>query len=70
MRELIEEMPESHYGFWTVLGFHKVDKHGDARWFCRCELCGEIYSVKGFTLRNGRSTKCRPCADRMRSNGR
>jgi len=61
---MINERPGKTYGNWTVLKFDKVDLYGDARWFCRCEICGEIRSVKGYTLRNGTSTKCRRCADK------
>lgn len=69
MKKIIQEKSNEHYCFWTVLSFHKIDKHGDARWFCRCEICGDIYSVKGFTLRNGQSTKCKKCARRRYGRG-
>ena len=58
---IIQEKENTKYGFWTVLEFDRVDEHHDARWLCRCELCGEIHSVRGFTLRNGKSTHCRFC---------
>lgn len=70
MNMFINERPGNRYGHWQVLKFHKIDSHGDARWFCKCELCGGIHSVKGFTLRNGQSTKCMCCAIRKRLNGR
>lgn len=57
--EIIHEQTGRHYSHWTVLGFHEVDKHNDARWWCKCELCGRVYSVRGFVLRNGTSTRCR-----------
>lgn len=69
-KNIIYEETGKRYGNWNVLEFHKIDKHRDARYWCQCEICGEIYSVKGYTLRNGQSTKCRPCAKRMRLNGR
>lgn len=62
----IDEKLGARYDNWTVLEFHKIDNHNDARWFCKCELCGDIYSVRGFTLRNGQSTKCKRCARRRR----
>ena len=62
----INEKIGSRYGSWMVLKFHKISSHGDARWWCRCELCGQIVSVNGFTLRNGTSTKCYDCARRLR----
>lgn len=64
--KLIKEESNAHYGYWTVLKFHKISPHGDARWWCRCELCGQMTSVNGFSLRNGTSTKCRDCARRLR----
>ena len=64
MSAFIKEKVNSHYGNWTVLKFHKIDNHSDARWWCKCELCERIYSVRGFTLRNGQSTKCKKCVRR------
>ena len=64
MRTVIQEKINSRYGSWTVLKFHRIDWHGDARWWCRCELCKEVYSVRGFSLRNGTTTMCKPCAIR------
>ena len=66
IKNLIVEKSGARYGNWTILNFHKIDSHHDARYWCRCELCGEIYSVKAFTLRNGRSTKCSACARERR----
>lgn len=61
------EKPNTHYDSWTVLSFDKIDaKHGAARWWCRCETCGKIFSVRGDALRHGRSTKCKCCARRLR----
>lgn len=70
MGAFLVEKPNARYGDWTVLSFHKIDSHSDARWWCRCQLCGHVYSVKGYTLRNGHSTKCAPCALRRRKYGR
>lgn len=66
MGVFIDEKPGTIYKHWKVLGFHKIDSHGDARFWCRCSLCDEVYSVKGYTLRNEQSTKCRCCADKGR----
>ena len=63
---MIQEKIGNRYGNWTVLEFHKIDKHHDARWFCKCNGCGEIYSVRGYTLRNGQSTQCEHCARRSK----
>lgn len=70
MKLIIIEKPDERHGFWNVISFDKIDSHGDARWWCKCSLCGDKYSVRGFTLRNGQSTKCRNCARRMRLDGR
>ena len=64
--KLINERNGAQYGYWTVLKFHKISPHGDARWWCKCELCGNTYSVNGFALRTGKSTKCQDCARRLR----
>lgn len=62
MKPFIKEIPGTRYGFWRVLKFHKIDTHNDARWWCRCEKCGKTYSVRGFAMRNGTTTKCKACA--------
>lgn len=67
MGALIKENAGRKYGFWEVLGPDGIDSHADARWKCRCLLCGEVYSVRGFTLRNGTSHCCKSCANKMRS---
>lgn len=66
MSAFIHEKSGARYNDWTIRQFHKIDSHGDARWWCTCERCGRDYSVKGYTLRNGQSTKCRQCADKER----
>jgi hypothetical protein len=66
MKAIIKEKTGKVYGFWTILSFHRIDSHGDARWWCKCNLCGDKHSVRGYTLRNGQSTKCFSCARRMR----
>lgn len=66
MSAFISEHKGNKHGNWTILRFDRIDSHHDARWFCRCEKCGEIHSVKGFTLRNGQSTKCINCACKER----
>ena len=60
--QIIYEKPGAKYGNWTVIKFHKIDSHGDARWWCKCNMCGEIFSVRGFSLRNGKSTKWYQCS--------
>lgn len=50
------------FGNWNVMNLSYVDKHHGAFWTCQCELCGIVYDVRGDSLRDGSSTKCRPCA--------
>lgn len=61
MSAFIEEKPNTKYGHWVVIGFDKIDSHGDARWFCECTSCGQVYSVKGYKLRTNRTRQCRKC---------
>lgn len=64
MGPLIKEKAGAQYGNWTVIKFHMIDGHGDARRWCKCGLCGDVYSVRGFALRNRTTSKCKPCAIR------
>lgn len=48
----------SNFGSWTVIGRDENSKR--KQWLCRC-LCGEVKSIPGRTLKNGRSTKCVSC---------
>ena len=61
MSAFVKEQSGKKYGYWRVVSFHKIDPHGDARWWCKCESCGHIYSVRGFSLRNGSTKHCRHC---------
>ncbi len=67
MGAFIDEKKGTIHGYWKVIGFDKIDSHHDARWRCKCLLCGRIVSVRGFSLRNGRSTKCVACARKERN---
>ena len=49
------------FGKWTVIEFHSLGKHREARWLCRCD-CGTERPVFAHTLRGGTSTGCRNCA--------
>lgn len=44
------------YGRWTVIEFAKRDNRG-VHWLCRC-VCGNMKTVWGADLRNGKSTSC------------
>lgn len=54
------------FGEWTVQEFSHVLKYGkrariERFWKCKCS-CGKFGIVNGYTLRNGRSTRCRECS--------
>ncbi|WP_373750312.1 hypothetical protein [Jeotgalibaca porci] len=45
------------YGKLTVIKRVENDKHGKARWLCRCE-CGNESTPNGADLRSGKSRSC------------
>jgi hypothetical protein len=47
------------FGAWIVLG-DGVPRKGPKRWLCRCD-CGGEGEVLAFTLRGGKSLRCRGC---------
>lgn len=47
------------FGTWTVIERGPNEK-GAVMWLCRCD-CGTEKYVRGFTLKNGKSTGCRKC---------
>lgn len=51
------------FGFWRVIEYdaEKSKKQKNACWICECQLCGNVSSVRGSTLRTGKSTKCDSC---------
>ena len=61
MSKFIKEKEGQRYGYWRVIGFYGFDNRHNAMWLCKCEMCGNIYPVRGFTLRNGKSHHCRSC---------
>lgn len=52
------------FGYWKVLNFSHICEYGDAKWTCRCEICGRMYAVRLDSLQSGRSTKCKKCCKR------
>ena len=60
----LNDLTSKTFGNWKVLCKDKTDKNGYAYWLCKCTLCGKEKSVRGATLANGRSTKCRACVPR------
>lgn len=57
MSKLID-LTEQDFGYWHVLYRAQNDKHGRARWHCKCTACGLEKDVAGFQLRAGNSTNC------------
>ena len=45
------------YGRLTVLGYSHTDKHGQARWLCRCE-CGTEKTYFGSSLKKKNTQSC------------
>lgn len=52
------------FGFWKVLSkneeMSKIKKQ--SYWNCECQLCGQIYSIRGSSLTRGKTTKCKDCS--------
>ena len=51
------------FGNWTLIerDYHPTSKQHSTFWFCKCELCGNIYSVSRDSLVNGKSECCNRC---------
>ena len=51
------------FGNWTVIkrDYHPTSRQHSAFWFCKCEICGNIYSVSRDSLVNGKSECCNKC---------
>lgn len=60
MDKRIKNEKGKKYHYWEVLGFCDM-KGKNARWWCRCTNCGNIYPVFGFAMRSGKSKHCRYC---------
>ena len=45
------------FGRLTVLGFDKQDNYRQYMWLCKCD-CGNIVSVRGYSLRSGNTQSC------------
>ena len=56
MGKVIDETGNK-YGILTVLKRVPNDKHGKAKWLCRCE-CGKEIEVLGSSLRKGNTKSC------------
>lgn len=62
------DLTGQRFGAWTVLAY--ISHRGNhSYWTCRCD-CGEQYRVNGASLIRGGSTRCVPCAKKVRANNR
>lgn len=57
------QLEEQTFGFWKVLSknIELSKSKKQSYWNCECQLCGQIYPVRGSCLKNGKSTKCDQC---------
>jgi hypothetical protein len=51
------DMVGKRYGLFVVVAFNSVDRHGSARYLCKCD-CGVEKVVYGKNLRNGCVSHC------------
>lgn len=57
-----DDLTSRDFGHWTVLHRDPIKNQPcGVRWICRCNLCGNLHSVIGNKLRNGRTQHCRNC---------
>lgn len=51
------------FGDWEVIerDFHPISKQHSTFWFCKCRICGKIYSVSRDSLVRGKSNCCNKC---------
>lgn len=52
------DLTGQHFGTLKVIERAGNDRHGNARWVCRCEVCGREVVVRGYDLRNGGTRSC------------
>lgn len=57
------DLTNQRFGFWEILekDIEKSKEKKQGYWLCQCQLCGTISSVRGASLRSGKSTKCDQC---------
>lgn len=55
--------PGMKFGDWEVIerDYNPTSKQHSTFWFCRCNLCGKIYSVSRDGLVSGKSSCCNHC---------
>ena len=55
--------PGMKFGDWEVIerDYNPTSKQHSTFWFCKCHLCGKVYSVSRDGLVNGKSSCCNHC---------
>lgn len=55
--------PGMKFGDWEVIerDHNPISKQHSTFWFCKCNLCGKVYSVSRDSLVNGKSECCNHC---------
>ena len=59
--DYMKNMKGMTIGEWKVIDFSYFDKKGRAYWKCKCQICKNIYNVRGDNLRRGNSSSCVHC---------
>ena len=59
----IKIQPGMKFGEWEVIerDYNPTSKQHSTFWFCKCNLCGNIYSVSRDSLVNNKSQCCNHC---------
>jgi len=60
---VVVDLTRRTFGGWVVLHRVENDRHGQARWACRC-TCGQEKVVTSHNLLRGGSSSCRSCCNR------
>lgn len=55
---------------WRVLAYGGKDNSNKSMWLCQCISCGAKKNIDGYSLKSGRSKKCRPCSASIVANNR
>lgn len=55
--------PGMKFGNWEVIerDYNPTSKQHSTFWFCKCHLCGNVYSVSRDSLVKGASSCCNHC---------
>jgi hypothetical protein len=62
----IADLTGVKFGSWLVISLNQDRTNGASYWNCRCD-CGNLGVVSGCSLRSGKSTRCKPCANKNNS---